>query len=265
MRKRLAVFLASVCFFVVILLASQGGVRLLDYFTQLAVGITLAGGSILCWGWKDEIYGFIRGKPRIFIQKHLEQRGFQNSFAMRFDYAVMTSKSSIDGLEVHVQAGYGHPSSLHWANLDLREYEQNEAITGKKGESVSRLSFLRHDLKYFTFITFVLSPKEGGVDRRAFIRVVDPSKQWHYEDMDFRSLYPRIWVRFVGLSEKLEKEYVVVYNDPPWRSAYDEAVELLEADSERAKQLIAEYNADVIKRQLAKSKVGSSSQVSSAK
>lgn len=141
--------------------------------------------------------------PRILIQKYLVRRGFQNSFAIRFDYVIRTSKTSIDGLEVHVAAGYGHSSSQDWTNLDLRKYEQNEAVTGKNGEPVSRLSFLRHDSKDFTFITFVLTPKEGGVDRRATIRVVDPSKQSHYEDMDFGDPYPRIWTRFIGLPEKL--------------------------------------------------------------
>ncbi|MGA2784266.1 MAG: hypothetical protein ABSF09_06185 [Candidatus Bathyarchaeia archaeon] len=234
-----------------------------DYFTQLAVGLTFAGISLLCWGWKVEIYQFIKGEPQFFILKSFEQRGFQNSFAIRFEYAVKTSKTSIDGLEARVHAGYGHQSSgLYWANLDLREYEQNEAITGKDGEPVSRLSFLRHDLKHFTLVTFVLTPKEGGIERRAIIRVVDPSKQSRYGDINFGSLYPRIWVRFAGLPEKFEKEYVVVYNDPPWRLV-DEAVELLESDSERAKQLIAEHDADVTKRKLAKAKVNSSSQGSS--
>jgi hypothetical protein len=149
MRKWLAVFLASICFLAVIILAYQGRFSLSDYFTQLAVGLTFAGISLLCWGWKVEIYQFIKGEPQFFILKSFEQRGFQNSFAIRFEYAVKTSKTSIDGLEARVHAGYGHQSSgLYWANLDLREYEQNEAITGKDGEPVSRLSFLRHDLTF---------------------------------------------------------------------------------------------------------------------
>lgn len=179
--------------------------------------------------------------PQIFIHKYLERRGLPNGFAMKFNYVVKTSKASIEGLELHVASGWGHPSGQTWANLDMREYDYNEAITGKSGEPVSQLSFLSHDSKEFTFVTFVLVPKEGKIERRATIRVVDPSKQWHYEDMDFKGLYPRIWIRFIGLPEKLEKEYVIVYNDPPWgRGAYHESVELLEADSERAKRLVAE-------------------------
>lgn len=181
--------------------------------------------------------------PRILIQKYLEQRGFQNAFAMRFDYIIKTSKASIEGLEVHIAAGYGHPLSQEWTNLDLREYERNETVTGKTGEPVSRLSFLPHDSKQFTFVTFVITPKEGGgLERRAYMKVVDTSKRWKYEDVDFASSYPRMWIRFIGLPEKLEKQYVIVYNDPPWaRGAYDKAVELLETDSERAKRLLMEY------------------------
>lgn len=188
--------------------------------------------------------------PQISIVKHVQHSSFQNAFTIRFDYIIKTSKASIEGLEVHIASGYGRPSGQTWANLDLRKYEQNEAVIGKAGEFVTQLPFLANDSKQFTFVTFVITPKEGGgIKRRAYMKVVGTSRRSEYDAVIFGSPYPRIWIRFIGLPERLEKQYIIVYNDPPWADdAIDKAVELLEADSERAKRLIAEYNTKVRER-----------------
>jgi hypothetical protein len=174
-----------------------------------------------------------------FVSQGFDSQGFDNGFALRFDLELETSGLSIEALEIHVAADYGRPITFEFAPLDLREYVGREVETGKNGEPVSRTSLLRYDKKRFTLITFLFKPDgKGGWIRRAYLKVVaDPSKRFKFEDMEFASLYPKLAMRFVGLRDELEQQYLVVWKEPPWKSVY-EAVELLDVDSRRAKKLM---------------------------
>jgi hypothetical protein len=178
--------------------------------------------------------------PKISIQKSFVSQGFEAGFAVRFDLELETSGLSIEALEIHVAADYGRPITFEFAPLDLREYVGSEVETGKNGEPVSRTSLLRYDKKKFTLITFIFKPSgKGDWTRHAYLKVVtDPSKRFKFEDVEFGSLHPVLAVRFVGLRDELEQQYLIVWKEPPWKSVYDEAIELLDVDSRRAKKLM---------------------------
>ncbi len=218
-----------------------------EYWTQLAVGLTLAAIGVLYWGWKPEIERWFKERQNTSLaieepQIHLNQHDFVNGEnpLVKFDYEIRASQIPIDTLEV--QVAYGYPDPLRWANLDLREYSFTEAETGKTGEPVQRISLLRHDVKRFTFVTIWYKDKKAKI--RATMRTMDSASM---VPVDFKKIpwlpWLRFYVRFIGLQKIIQKEYMIDYNEPPWEIGSNipskRPVELVEADSDRGRELIA--------------------------
>lgn len=185
--------------------------------------------------------------PQITLLPHTDLRGFPTSFIVKFDFEIR-SEVKIGALKVHVGVGYGTAS--HLVLLDLREYQTTEVQPGKHGSPVEEISFLSHDRRQFTFITFFFLAKDK-IEKTATIRIVDAGTQPEFQGMIFASPYPIIHAKFSGLPTNVEKRYLVVYNEPPWIDSNNGTitnlpVELLDADADRAKQLMRKY--EVAKR-----------------
>jgi hypothetical protein len=160
--------------------------------------------------------------------------------AVRFDFEVVASRE-ITALEVQVSIWYADIMG-EWVNLDLRQYEMVEVEKGKGGQAVRRISLLAHASQRFTLVTFFFRP---ATPKTTTIKVVDQSKQVNFTDMKWISPYPRINAKFVGLENEIEKQYIIVFNKPPEGLADPlraDPVELLELGSDKAKQLLAEYD-----------------------
>jgi hypothetical protein len=170
----------------------------------------------------------------------------ENTFLLppiiRFDFELRAGKEPIGALEI--QVGHGHSGSpTEWVNLDLRQYDFQEVEKGKVGEPIKRISLLGHDIQRITFVTFyVVTPTEIRFTMRTF----DPNKQRNYTKLLWATPFFEVYARFVGLTKEVQKRYVVVYNKPPWgvdtKTGWSNPhVELVEADSTRGKELLAEW------------------------
>jgi hypothetical protein len=188
-------------------------------------------------------------EPRILLN--------ENTFLLppiiRFDFEIRAGEEKIDALEV--QVGHGHSGSpIEWVNVDLRQYDFEEVEKGKAGDPIKRISLLSHDIQRFTFVTFyVITPAEI----RFTMRTLDPNKQKKFTKLLWITPFFEVYARFVGLTKEVVKRYVVVYNKPPWglNSSTGWAnphVELVEADSDRGKQLLAEW--EKIRKELSEEK-----------
>jgi hypothetical protein len=177
-------------------------------------------------------------EPQILLTEH---RLLSTSVSIyRFGFEIRAGKTAIDALEVQVSHGYGLPGE--WVNLDLRDYDFNEVEKGKEGDPVKRISLLSHDIQRCTFVTFHVMPVEAPSPRaeiRFTMRTFDSTKQPKFAKLGYEIPFFEVYARFVGLPRPIEKRYVVVYNKPPWRPPSNEPVELVDASSDRGKELVA--------------------------
>lgn len=177
-------------------------------------------------------------EPQIILNQHT----FTPPPIVKFDFEVRAGKEEINALEV--QVGHGHSGSpTEWVNLDLREYDFNEVEKGKSGEPLKRISLLSHGIQKITYVTFyVITPNEI----RFTMRTYDPSKQSKFTKLLWITPFFEVYARFVGLTKAIEKRYIVVYNKPPWgfnsKTGWSNPhVELVEADSDRGRQLLVDW------------------------
>jgi len=78
MRKLLSVLFVLLLLVFVFLLAHMGLVALLDYWTGLAVALTLTAMGVLYWGWKPEINRSIRKRANL-SEEHVSSAGFDTT------------------------------------------------------------------------------------------------------------------------------------------------------------------------------------------
>lgn len=215
-----------------------GVVNTSQFMTEVAVGAVIAGIGLLAWGIQTAVTEPRPEKltpPVSPLEIHLHQATdltrAAERIAVKFDLEIVAAKP-IETLEVQVATGYGDLLG-EWINLDLRQYETTEVEKGKQGKPVGRLSLLRHTAHRFTLITFFFRPTG---EKSSTIKVVDQSKQSAFTAMKWISPYPRLDAKFVGLETEVVKKYIIVFPKPP-----QEPVELLELESDRAKQLLTEF------------------------
>lgn len=237
MRKLLSIVCAVLLLLIVFLSAYGGFVALPEYWTGLAVGLTLIAIGGLSWGWKPEIERWLKERHIEEPQIRLIQHDFINTTRpfVKFDFEIIAGQLPIEALEV--QVAYGYPNPLRWVNLDLREYSFTEAETGKKDEPVQRMSLLRNDVKKFTFVTAWCKDKKARI--QATMRTIDSDSTLpaNFKKISYLP-WLRFYVRFIGLQKVIQKEYLIDYNEPPWGLSRT-PIRLVEVDSDRGQELIA--------------------------
>jgi hypothetical protein len=93
LRKPLSIIGALVLFGLVVVFQHQGLILLREFWTELAVGLTLVGIGILYWGWKPEIIHLVRQgrqppSPRTEPELEVETENFKQNLADEFEQIV---------------------------------------------------------------------------------------------------------------------------------------------------------------------------------
>ncbi len=164
------------------------------------------------------------------------ETGPPNEDQVRFDYKITAGDKHIPTLEVQVAYGYGKPEM--WANLDLRRYSFQEVREGKAGKSVKRIPLISHQEYSFTFLSIWAKSQRGNM------KVIEPPKEVPFEQICWKSLYPEVYIRFLGLRKLIEESWVIRFNQPPPFTIGHPPVNLFPAWSPEGKALIAERDKD---------------------
>ncbi len=172
-----------------------------------------------------------QGEPKVRMSAFYETVP-PNEDQTRFDYGIIAGDKHIPALEVQVAYGYGKPEM--WANLDLRRYTFEEVRDGKTGKLVKRISLIPHQEYWFTFVSIWAKSRKGNM------KVIDPPKEVPFEQIYWKSPYPEVYVRFLGLKRLIEESWVIRFNEPPPFTLDRPPVDLFPIWSPEAKALIAE-------------------------
>jgi hypothetical protein len=157
-------------------------------------------------------FGYIkRPKPRApLIEPEIKMHAFfettpPNPDLVRFDYHIKAGEKHIPALEVQVSHGYDSP--LMWASLDLRRDTFGQPRAGKP---IKRISLIPYQEYWFTFVSM------RAVSHQASMKTIDPPPEVPFESIHWKSVYPIVYIRFLGLRKQIEQSWVVRFNDPPW-------------------------------------------------
>ena len=158
-------------------------------------------------------FGYIkRPKKRTpLIEPEIKMHGFfetipPNPDLVRFDYHIKAGEKHIPALEI--QVSYGYDSPLMWATLDLRRDSFGQPRTGKP---VKRISLIPFQEFWFTFVAI------RAFSHHASMKTINPPPEVPFEDIYWKSPYPIVYIRFLGLRKQVEQAWVVRFNDPPWQ------------------------------------------------
>ncbi len=174
-----------------------------------------------------------RPKPKVtVIEPEIKMHGFFETLApnqdlVRFDYHIKAGEKHIPALEVQVSHGYGE--ALMWPNLDLRRDTFEQARTGKPIKRISLIPFQEY---WFTFVAIHALSQQGSM------KTIDPPPEVPFDNISWKTPYPEVYIRFLGLRKQIEQVWVVRFNPPPWILNSNLPVDLFPIDSPEAKALI---------------------------
>jgi hypothetical protein len=135
MRKPLAVIFAFVPLILVALLAYWGLVTLVEYWTQLAVGLTLLSVGVLYWGWKPEI-------DRWFVEKRSSEPDREPEITLRLQ---PTLRNKLETLHSKLtDTTIGIPTlAISWFESDIERMGYLKALQDLSPELVASFNEMR--------------------------------------------------------------------------------------------------------------------------